>query len=275
MCPLVKILKNLPVVWVGFSVLVTFFSGVWIIERSKGIHGNMINSIKEYYASIGDQEPDQLYLRNIEAQADSKNMIGIITLIIIVSITLFFLFLTLYFIKENEKKHKQQLDSVSTIVNKDDLTGVNNHRAFIATERRIISASQDDQNYQYGIAVCDINDLKYVNDRFGHDYGDEYIRNACKKISDIFKHSPVFRIGGDEFVAVLEGEDFNNREALIKELKDYSLANTNTDSEIVIAVGMAIKTGNETFNEVFRRADKLMYTNKGQLKKKRPSHNLR
>ena len=73
----------------------------------------------------------------------------------------------------------------------------------------------------------------------------------------------------------LEGEDYENREALQKELAKISLANTTSDLGIAIAVGTAVNDGQISFTEVFRRADKRMYSHKGQLKKKRPSHNLR
>ena len=82
-------------------------------------------------------------------------------------------------------------------------------------------------------------------------------------------------IGGDEFVVILEGEDYLNRDSLIKKLKLASTENTKTDNGIVIAVGMAVNQGGEEFTEVFRRADTLMYKNKKSLKVKRPSHNLR
>jgi GGDEF domain-containing protein len=54
--------------------------------------------------------------------------------------------------------------------------------------------------------MFDLNDLKHINDRYGHERGDEYIVNCCRLICQVFKHSPVFRIGGDEFVALLRGE---------------------------------------------------------------------
>lgn len=60
------------------------------------------------------------------------------------------------------------------------------------------------------VIVCDVNGLKFVNDTLGHAAGDEYIRQACHIVCRHFKHSPVYRIGGDEFVVVPHGEDLEN-----------------------------------------------------------------
>lgn len=49
----------------------------------------------------------------------------------------------------------------------------------------------------------------------GHQAGDEYIIGACRIICNKFKHSPVFRIGGDEFVAISEGEDYEHIDSIL------------------------------------------------------------
>ena len=138
-----------------------------------------------------------------------------------------------------------------------------------------LAATNADANYEYGMVVCDVNDLKYVNDKFGHDYGDEYLCKACQIICGIYKRSPVFRTGGDEFVVLLEGEDYKAREELFAQIAEISGKNALTENGIVIAAGMAIKQGNEDFHEVFRRADEKMYAFKSELKGKRPSHVVR
>ena len=266
---------NSSIAWIVFSLMVVFFSGIWIIERSKNIHSAVLGRVEAYYEMLGGATADRVYLDSIEAYADRQNMVGIITLMIVVTLTLVILFLALYFIKENERKYKRSLESVSEVANKDALTGVGNHHAYIDNEKRILAKMKDTPNYPFGIVVCDINDLKYINDRFGHDFGDEYIRKACNLICKTYKRSPVFRIGGDEFVVILENDDYNNRHRLLAEINSYSAKNINTDNDVVIAAGMAVNQGSEGFADVFRRADKLMYGDKESLKKKRPSHHLR
>lgn len=71
---------------------------------------------------------------------------------------------------------------------------------------------------EYDVAVLDINFLKETNDRYGHEIGNQLIVAAAKIISDTFKRRPVFRIGGDEFVVILQNRDLHDYDELIKKL---------------------------------------------------------
>ena len=70
---------------------------------------------------------------------------------------------------------------------------------------------------EFAVVVMDINGLKTVNDTCGHDFGDILIIDACKLICRTFKRSPVYRIGGDEFVAILENGDLEHYAELLDE----------------------------------------------------------
>ncbi len=87
-------------------------------------------------------------------------------------------------------------------------------------------------------------------------------------ICEIFTHSPVYRIGGDEFVVVLSGDDYHNREKLLKKLRSKVLKNVNKPEGAVVATGIsdyeAIK--DKSLSDVFERADARMYENKNFLK---------
>ena len=117
------------------------------------------------------------------------------------------------------------------------------------------------------MVVCDINDLKLINDTIGHKAGDDYIRNASKLLCDTFVHSPVFRIGGDEFVAILKGSDFANREELFTDFNNM-IDENNMNGGVVISGGMAVFDPeiDESYNDAFKRADELMYVRKNCLK---------
>ena len=120
----------------------------------------------------------------------------------------------------------------------------------------------------FAIAVCDLNDLKKINDTKGHKAGDEYIRSSAKLLCDIFDHSPVFRIGGDEFAIFLSGDDYTSRNELISRLHSRVMTNLSKHSGPVIAVGMAeFKPDSDTnVSDIFDRADHLMYDDKWKLK---------
>ena len=121
----------------------------------------------------------------------------------------------------------------------------------------------------FALVVCDGNNLKKINDTQGHAAGDEFIKKAAKLLCNIFAHSPVFRIGGDEFVVFLAGNDFANRNNLINCLRSQVQENLKSKSGPIVASGIAEFNPEKDcmVTEIFDRADKAMYKNKLELKK--------
>jgi diguanylate cyclase (GGDEF)-like protein len=119
----------------------------------------------------------------------------------------------------------------------------------------------------FAIVVFDVNGLKAVNDLLGHQAGDRFIKEACSIICEIFKHSPVFRVGGDEFVAFAKGVDYVNIDNLMEQIDNSNRENA-ASGGIVIAAGMARYNGHESIRDVFERADATMYKEKKRLKGK-------
>ena len=115
--------------------------------------------------------------------------------------------------------------------------------------------------------VCDVNGLKFINDTLGHQSGDEYICAACKLVCKTFAHSPVYRVGGDEFVAFLAGEDYEARAALLEKIDRQSETNIGS-KDVVVSAGLAEYVPGEDadVHAVFERADARMYARKKQLK---------
>lgn len=166
-----------------------------------------------------------------------------------------------------EKDYVQAIRSATELAEKDGLTGVKNMTAYQKMEDLLQKGINIGGNEPFAIVVCDVNGLKQVNDTYGHKAGDEHIRSACDEVCRAFQHSPVFRIGGDEFCAVLRGGDYDNRDLLLEELKARMITNGRS-GEVVLATGMsAFDKGNDKLvSQVFKRADNLMYENKKQLK---------
>ncbi len=152
---------------------------------------------------------------------------------------------------------------------KDPLTGVKNKLAYLDKLKDFELSMDNKEVDSYGVIVFDLNGLKKVNDTLGHDAGDEYIKSACKMICQKFKHSPIYRIGGDEFVAILEGPDYENREALL-ETFDAEVEQNQKEGLVVISSGLSIysEETDSDYNDVFKRADRKMYERKSQLKAK-------
>ena len=118
------------------------------------------------------------------------------------------------------------------------------------------------------MGVFDCDNLKKINDQFGHDKGDIYIQTASRLICHTFQHSPVFRIGGDEFTVVLQNEDYQNREALASQFQrdraEQCAAAERLWEAPRVAMGIAVydPAVDSTADDTLRRADKLMYENK-------------
>ncbi len=86
-------------------------------------------------------------------------------------------------------------------------------------------------------------------------------------ISEFFENSPVYRIGGDEFAVILEGEDFKNRAELLAAF-DHQSEDNQRSGKVVVASGMAVfqKGSDRKFRDAFERADRQMYLRKSELK---------
>ena len=168
---------------------------------------------------------------------------------------------------------KDHIEDLNKRVYVDPLTSVKNKGAFSAAMEVLQKQLElDREETAYGIGVFDCNDLKTVNDRYGHEKGDIYLKTACRLICQVFQHSPVFRIGGDEFAVILQNQDYNNREELIRrftESKDRINASSNEKWEQVhVAMGIAEYDRESDLNviDTVRRADKIMYADKQELK---------
>ncbi|SDA26756.1 diguanylate cyclase (GGDEF) domain-containing protein [Ruminococcus sp. YE71] len=153
---------------------------------------------------------------------------------------------------------------------RDGLTGVKNKLAYLEALAELETSVEIGEVTEYGVVVFDVNGLKTINDTMGHEAGDEHIKSACKIICHRFDHSPVFRIGGDEFVAILKGEDFENRESLAQAFRETIEENL-INGLVTVASGLAVydPAKDDSYNDVFKRADKSMYEHKRALKAKK------
>ncbi len=167
-----------------------------------------------------------------------------------------------------EHLQEAEISTTRQMAYTDPMTGVKNKMAYLedvsAIDRRIQSHNID----SIGVAIFDVNGLKEINDTKGHDEGDNYIKDASKIICHIFKHSPVYRIGGDEFATILIGEDYDNITSLISDFNDI-IEKNKTEGGIVISCGYSKyhKSDDFDFACIFERADKKMYQRKRDLKK--------
>ena len=168
---------------------------------------------------------------------------------------------------------KSHIDELSKRVYVDALTSAKNRRAFADAIDALQAHMNDEETpLEFAIGVFDCDNLKLINDQYGHEKGDVYLKTACHLICKVFQHSPVFRTGGDEFAVIMQGQDFENRDALVERFdkmnEEINLSAMNEWEQAHITKGLA------TFDphvdhfviDTVRRADSTMYANKRKRK---------
>jgi len=167
---------------------------------------------------------------------------------------------------DHMKEHISDLNRRAFV---DSLTSVRNKGAFtnyLDDMQKKLKEGAESPDFAIGVFDCD--DLKAVNDRYGHDKGDIYLKTASRLICRIFQHSPVFRIGGDEFAVILRNDDFRYRQELVdafnKASQEISGSTENPWEQVSVAIGIAEydPAQDHSVTDTMRRADKAMYINK-------------
>lgn len=168
-----------------------------------------------------------------------------------------------------------EAQDMSRIAYQDALTHVKSKAAYLL-KRSQLEADIDAFGVEFALVMVDLNDLKLINDTYGHDHGDDYLVGTCAMVCDVFGHSPVYRIGGDEFLVSLQGQDYVCRDELVARLTSR-LEQTSANKALKpwerfsAAVGMAVydKGTDKSFDDVFVRADHAMYEQKVRMKRGR------
>ena len=166
-----------------------------------------------------------------------------------------------------EKKAEAELGSAMQLAYTDSLTGVKSKHAYVEMEENIDKDIAQGKDLKFAVAVFDLNDLKFINDRLGHDAGDQYIIDSSKLILQFFPNSKLFRFGGDEFALLINGEDYENRHAILNAF-NKEIDNSFETGNPIVATGISdYRPGKDnTYRAVFNRADERMYIRKKQLK---------
>ena len=170
-----------------------------------------------------------------------------------------------------EKKAK----NLQELANRDSLTGIRNKTAY-DNEIKRLQAKIELGDKKIGIAVIDLNFLKKINDVYGHENGNRTIQKLSALICGIFAHSPVFRIGGDEFTVILRGADYDQYDQL-KERFNAEIEKMAEDESlepwerVSAAIGAAFydESLDDDLSSLFRRADREMYEQKKNMKAER------
>lgn len=149
----------------------------------------------------------------------------------------------------------------------DELTQIHNRRYCMEYMTRI----KEMENPNYTVFCFDLNNLKTTNDTYGHARGDILIKSAANAIVDAFEpHGIVARMGGDEFIAIVETDDFEKISAMIGEFQNNILRKNEEipGLHLSIAYGYASCSPKEyNIEKIYQIADNRMYANKQAMKR--------
>ena len=171
------------------------------------------------------------------------------------------------FIKATTEELEEANQKLRDLAVVDAMTGVGNKTAYLEKMH-----SLDDEigrgTASFTVFVFDLNSLKEINDKFGHECGDMAITDTAKALKAVFGKENLYRIGGDEFIAVFDGTKQPDPDRCFRELEEamqsQSLADRPYKAPLAIAKGVAaFRPGEDTeYRDVFRRADNAMYKEK-------------
>lgn len=259
------------IVWIALLALVVFMAMIWSGRVDEESTNETIYHIQEYFHGEAENE-DQAMEEEAFITKEINHIHRVDTINTFVITILFVLALSAMMInhlsmEKWEKKAVEERDKAKETAFKDPLTGAKSKHAYLTREKEINESIAEGRARDFALVVCDVNGLKKINDTLGHKAGDEYIRQAFVMICDIFQHSPVFRIGGDEFVVILTGRDFIIRKELVLALHDRSVEHIG-EGGVVISGGLSdyLVDEDQNLHNVFERADALMYEEKKLLK---------
>lgn len=163
-----------------------------------------------------------------------------------------------------------QLNRKNSIKAYKDVTGIQNKRAYYEHLHRI---EEGRDTFETGILTFDLNNLKRVNDEFGHKKGDEYIGAFAAILAGLnYPDICAYRIGGDEFSIIMDETDDVTVHRILGDIEHkVKKYNESRNIKISYAYGYEISTSNHYYvvDELVQRADDNMYKNKREYKSNR------
>lgn len=201
------------------------------------------------------------FLKQYAFSIVDKSSAGNLIFDFVIFSVIFYSTLVLLFNLVRDSAEKNKLKSVAYV---DALTNLQNRTAYNKFTRRFLSNKADDGEFIF--VILDIDNFKNINDTKGHIEGDRVLKEVGSFISKYFEDLPCesFRIGGDEFVLLLEDESLAVVENQIRKMNE-DLFNT---VGVTLSYGCTEVDFNDAkpFDLAFKTADEIMYSNKQQKK---------
>ena len=242
----------------GITISLLFMSQVFKKFRSlnKGL-SSLSKDIDSLTEEINAKTSSDIEIEeNVDVKASSENEIEEINLKMM----------------SMEKELKKYIEYVHNQAFTDTMTGVSSKVAYYEYLKDL-QKKIDNNTARFIVIVFDLNGLKKINDNFGHECGDDFITNSASVILKLFGKEHTFRIGGDEFIVILENSEHRISELdemIVREIDEFNYNMTKDDVPVSLSFGASEfrPNANDTFKKVFKRADEIMYQYKGLFYKK-------
>ncbi len=254
------------VVWIVLQAMILFSALVWLNQSTLIATDKVIDEIEKHYMNTYSEKVPEVIQQTLSGLWGGlvQHMAVVVALF---AVSLFMMLNNYRIMSKRASESEDQLGNMRNTAYRDPLTGVKSKIAFTEKESEINQLIAEERMELFCVVVCDVNGLKIVNDTKGHKAGDEYLREACMMVCKVFDHSPVYRTGGDEFVVIATGSDFEERYELLAELNKRVEDNI-ASGAAVIAAGISdfVAGQDKDLHSVMERADVLMYSRKKELK---------
>jgi diguanylate cyclase (GGDEF)-like protein len=155
------------------------------------------------------------------------------------------------------KKIHQKLKEQSNI---DPLTKIYNRKFYNEKISELLS-SYKRYKQPFSYMIFDIDDFKKINDTYGHDIGDEVLKQLTKAISNhIRANDYFFRVGGEEFVILFSDTNLHQSLDVANKIKDLIFTDIDLiENRITISVGLTQIDETDSVETIYKRADSLLY----------------
>lgn len=166
------------IVFTEFWAVIIFVCIAWAIART------IVNPLKELDIAAKEIASGNL---DVSPTCKSKDEVGTLA----------------ESLRETANQLKIRIDYINNLAYVDPLTGIMNNTAYLQ-EVSLINIDVQKRIGDFTVFVVDVNGLKAINDNYGHDYGNKLIMAATKILTGVFGYENVYRIGGDEFAAIMK-----------------------------------------------------------------------
>ncbi len=165
---------------------------------------------------------------------------------------------SLAYFMDNTISRTRMADELRTISLHDSLTGLGNRNAYQAACKQLSEGVLRNT----GVIYIDLNNLKYINDTYGHEKGDEFITSLSRIFSKHFRSSDIFRIGGDEFVFLCQN--------IAQDMFHKKIRNMRIECERkhpgALSLGALWEASPSNLEAMIREGDRRMYQEKRRSK---------